>query len=262
MDFYKKLFEKTGQAAIFVDAAFDICEFNDAAVQMFGSDIAIGVSFNEVANLSYVDKIDKTVLKELKKMGSWKGMVSSFSPNQRISMLIAEYHRVADEVAKNEPHYVLMFQSLELNRDLISSLMDQQHQYRSFFEALTVGIVVQTKQNEIILCNSAAENILGLTKNQMLGLTSIDPSWHCIHEDGSEFPGQTHPAMVCFNTGKPVRNIIMGVYKPDNRISWIIINSEPIFERTSSLPVSVITSFRDVTEKKEYDQYILKHFQN
>lgn len=184
MDFYKKLFEKTGQAAIFVDAAFDICEFNDAAVQMFGSDIVVGVSFNEVANLSYVDKIDKTVLKDLRKMGSWKGMASSFSPNQKISMLTAEYHRVSDE---------------------------------------------------------AAENILGLTKNQMLGLTSIDPSWRCIHEDGSEFSGHTHPAMVCFNTGKPVRNVVMGVYKPDNRISWIVINSESIFDRTSSKPASVIT---------------------
>ena len=262
MDFYKKLFEKTAQAAIFVDSTFNICEFNEAAVQMFGNEITIGVSFNEVANLSYVDKIDKTVLKELKKVGSWKGTVSSFSQNQRISMLTAEYHRVSDEVAKNEPHYVLMFQSLEMNRDLITSLMDQQHQYRSFFEALTVGIVVQTKANEIILCNSAAENILGLSKNQMIGLTSIDPSWRCIHEDGTEFPGHTHPSVVCLNTGKPVRNIIMGVLKPNNLMSWIVINSEPVFERTSSKPTSVITSFRDVTEKKEYDQYILKNFQN
>ena len=262
MDFYKKLFEKTGQAAIFVDSAFDICEFNNAAVQMFGSDIAIGVSFNEVANLSYVDKIDKTVIRELRKMGYWKGTVSSFSSNQKISMLAAEYHQVSDEAAIKKPHYVLMFQSLELNRDLITSLMDQQHQYRSFFEALTVGIVVQTKQNEIILCNYAAENILGLTKNQMLGLTSIDPSWRCIHEDGSDFSGHTHPAMVCLKTGKPVRNVVMGVYKPDNRISWIVINSEPVFNRTSSNPISVITSFRDITEKKEYDEYVLKHFQN
>ncbi len=262
MDFYKKLFEKTGQAAIFVDAAFDICEFNDAAVQMFGSNVAVGVSFNEVANLSYIDKIDKTVLKELKKMGSWKGTASSFSQNQRISMLMAEYYRVADEVVKNEPQYVLMFQSLELNRDLITSLLDQQNQYRSYFEALTVGIVIQTKENEIILCNSAAENILGLTKNQMLGLTSVDESWRCIHEDGADFPGRTHPSVVCFNTGKPVRNVVMGVYKPDNCLSWIVINSEPVFDRISSKPVSVITSFRDVTEKKEYDQYILTHFQN
>ncbi|PJF27118.1 MAG: hypothetical protein CUN52_14960, partial [Phototrophicales bacterium] len=76
--------------------------------------------------------------------------------------------------------------------------------YRSVVTSMSEGIVVHAKDGSILTCNRAAERILGLTQEQMKGRTSIDPRWRAIHEDGSPFPGETHPAMVTLQTGKSV----------------------------------------------------------
>ncbi|MBK9966725.1 MAG: PAS domain S-box protein [Holophagales bacterium] len=78
------------------------------------------------------------------------------------------------------------------------------------FEALPEGVVLHLASGEIVICNPAAERILGLTRSQMAGRTSLDPSWQAIREDGSPFPGETHPAMVTLRTGEPLRDVVMG----------------------------------------------------
>lgn len=62
----------------------------------------------------------------------------------------------------------------------------------------------------------------------MNGRTSIDPRWRCMHEDGSPFPGETHPASVSLRTGQPVTGVVMGVHHPDGRVVWISINTVPL----------------------------------
>jgi PAS domain S-box-containing protein len=247
---YKELFDKTSQAVIFVDAQFKVCDFNEAASHSFGETLSYQTYINNFSNIMYVGNIEKSVLKELKKKGYWKGKVTSFSENQKISLFVGEYHRIS-ATTDDEPHYILLFQSIDENSELIASMIAQQRQYETFFEVLSIGLVVQTQTGDIVLCNSAAEQILGLTKNQMLGISSIDPSWRCIHEDGSDFPGHTHPVPVCLETGKPIRDVVMGVYRPNNMISWIAINAEPIFDRSSKKPISVICSFREIPDFKE-----------
>ena len=51
--------------------------------------------------------------------------------------------------------------------------------------ALSEGVVLHLASGEIAACNPAAERILGLTQDQMMGRTSIDPRWRAVHEDGS-----------------------------------------------------------------------------
>src|SRR5512140_3463141 len=94
--------------------------------------------------------------------------------------------------------------------------------------ALSEGVVMQLAGGEIVACNPAAERILGLTRDQLAGRTSMDPAWRAVHEDGSPFPGETHPAMVTLRTGEPARDVVMGVRRPDGELRWISINSEPI----------------------------------
>ena len=86
---------------------------------------------------------------------------------------------------------------------------------RSVFEAMVEGVVVQRRDGTIAFANPAAERILGLPLDQLAGLTSADPRWRAEHEDGSPFPGDTHPAMVALATGRAVRSVFMSVHKPD-----------------------------------------------
>jgi PAS domain S-box-containing protein len=50
---------------------------------------------------------------------------------------------------------------------------------------------MQNAAGRIIACNDSAERILGLTRDQLMGLTSLDARWQAVHEDGSPTTG--HP---------------------------------------------------------------------
>ncbi len=133
-------------------------------------------------------------------------------------------------------------------------LRESEMKYRSLILALDEGIVFQQADGQITLCNPSAERILGLTFDQLRGRTSVDPAWRAIHEDGSDFPGETHPAMVTLRTGQPQRNVIMGVHKPDGELRWISINSQPVQYSDHPLPDAMVASFTDITERRLTEQ--------
>ena len=118
--------------------------------------------------------------------------------------------------------------------------------------ALDEGIVVMGADGVIVNCNRSAERILGLSADQMAGRTTHDPRWQAIHEDGSPFPGETHPVSVSLRTGQPVHNVVMGVRKPSGELTWISINSQPLF-RPGQSGHSVVASFTDITELKRVE---------
>ena len=73
---------------------------------------------------------------------------------------------------------------------------------------------VHDQDGRIVESNPAAERILGLSRDQLLGKTSLDPDWAAVREDESPFPGHDHPAMVTARTGRSVRDRLMGVRDP------------------------------------------------
>ena len=122
---------------------------------------------------------------------------------------------------------------------------------RKIVSALAEGVVLQDAVGTIISCNASAEAILGLSAEQMIGRTSLDPSWQAMHDDGSPFPGSQHPAMCTLRTGEPGSDIIMGVNRPDGKLVWISINTKPLFSEGTALPYGVVSSFQDITKRKE-----------
>jgi hypothetical protein len=118
---------------------------------------------------------------------------------------------------------------------------------------LEEGMVLQFADGTIGACNDVAQKILGLTTEQLIGRNSTDPPWQAIHEDGSAFPGETHPAMVALQTGKAILDVVMGIYKPNGQLIWLLITSKPLFQGRN-IPYAVITTFIDITESKVIQQ--------
>jgi PAS domain S-box-containing protein len=128
---------------------------------------------------------------------------------------------------------------------------ESEEKHRFLFENMIQGVVYHCSTGEIIYANEAASRILGLSEDQLYGKTSFDPRWRAIHEDGSDFPGETHPGMITLSTGQPVYNTIMGVFDyHNNSYRWININSIPKFKNNENKPSQVIVTFEDITELK------------
>jgi PAS domain S-box-containing protein len=111
-------------------------------------------------------------------------------------------------------------------------------------------MLFQDAKGCIVACNPAAANILGLTASQLIGCTSLEPTWQTIHEDGSLFVRETHPAKVALSTGQPCLNTVMGFYQPTGELVWLLMNSQPLFTANETVPYGVVTTIRDITEQK------------
>ncbi|XZO02694.1 MAG: diguanylate cyclase domain-containing protein [Microcoleus sp.] len=144
---------------------------------------------------------------------------------------------------------------------LLSQLQESEERYRSVIATMTEGVVLQLANGQITACNASAERIIGLTPEQMMGRTSVDLDWRTVQEDGSPFPGEQHPAMITLRTGKPQSNVVMGIHKSDKTLTWISINSQPLFHLHQSQPYAVVTSFADITERKQVEEMLINQAQ-
>ncbi|MFA6010880.1 MAG: PAS domain S-box protein [Desulfobacteraceae bacterium] len=132
--------------------------------------------------------------------------------------------------------------------------MQSDEKFRSLVLDMPVGVLIQSRKAEIVLCNPKALELLGLSYDQLMGKTSFDPDWNVIHEDGSPFPGQSHPVPTVIATGQPVRNVVMGVYRPMtcDRV-WLLVDAEPKFNGDGTLG-HVVCTFIDITDRKRAEE--------
>jgi PAS domain S-box-containing protein len=114
---------------------------------------------------------------------------------------------------------------------------------------LPVGVVVQSAEGTIVEANAAAERILGLTRDQMMGRTSVDPRWRSVRRDGTPFPGADHPSMRAIREGG-IQRELMGVHKPDGSVTWIEIEARRVADQPES---PVFACFVDVTAVLGYE---------
>lgn len=128
-------------------------------------------------------------------------------------------------------------------------ILSSYRQSNQFLNSLSEGLIMQNRKGYILECNTAAERILGFSKDQLLDRTSLDPQWKAIYEDGTPFPGEKHPPMQVLETGKSHENVIMGIFKKSGQLSWLRINAHPVWADDGTVS-SVVTTFTDITEEK------------
>lgn len=131
--------------------------------------------------------------------------------------------------------------------------------FETLFSTMAQGVVYQNSKGEITLANPAAAEILGLSIDQLCGKTSFDPGWHCIREDGTPFPGELHPSMEALRSGKPVLNVIMGIYHPvEKKHRWAVVNAVPEFRKGEDAPWRVYATITDITRLHEAEKSLIK----
>lgn len=131
-------------------------------------------------------------------------------------------------------------------------LRSSEERHRVLAQTMLQGVVHQDAKGTIISMNSAAERILGKSREQFLGSTSSQEEKDTIREDGSIYPGVDHPSMIALRTGQTIRGEVMGVWNARQQMyRWIRIDAVPVLRAEDQRPFEVYAVFEDITESKQ-----------
>jgi len=125
--------------------------------------------------------------------------------------------------------------------------------YRRLYESVKAGVMLQRADGVIVHTNDYAAEVFRMPMEDVTGRTSSDPVWQMVLEDGTPVPGDEHPSMITFRTGKPLRDELRGVFAGDpSSTRWLLINTEPVVDPSGSV-AEVLVTFIDITDRKQVE---------
>lgn len=137
----------------------------------------------------------------------------------------------------------------------VQALDSSEARYRAVLRAMSEGVAVHAADGSILFANPAAEQILGLTLQQMQGQHPVDPAWRLTDASGQPLPPQQIPSEITRRTGEPQRSTALGVQRGgSHRQAWLSVSTDPIgaaAEPKNDGRYSVVATFTDVTVERE-----------
>jgi PAS domain S-box-containing protein len=140
----------------------------------------------------------------------------------------------------------------QVNRELRAS----EKKFRSLIRKVPAAIVLHDRQGSILDSNPLAQQLLGFSEDQLRSKKLIDPEWCFLREDGSVLPVEEYPVSLVLSGGKPLRNNVTGIHRPDrDHISWMLVSADPDYDHEGNI-VQVIVSFVDITKLKAAERSV------
>lgn len=142
-------------------------------------------------------------------------------------------------------------------REVSALLLRNEARYRMLFENMPQGAFFQKPNGDLVDCNPALLEMLGLTREEFLGRTSMSPEWEVTDEAGVTLKGEAHPSMLALTTGKPVHNAINAIFNPRRKeYVWLNVSAIPQFKPGKSEPTGVYVTVHDITAMRQAERQI------
>ena len=146
---------------------------------------------------------------------------------------------------------ISLYKTAEANRALVNS----KERYQTLFSSMAEGVFYQQADGTITDANAAALGLFGVTRDELLGRTSMNPDWRVIDESGEVLAPENHPSMFALRTGQAVINKVVGVFNPiRHSIVWLGISAIPQFLDGESVPYQVFVTMFDLSERKAAEE--------
>lgn len=141
------------------------------------------------------------------------------------------------------------------------ALRESERRLERMLQTLIDGMVRVNVEGEITYANPAAERILEVHKNKILGRYYQERSWHQIDEDGAPYPPERLPLALALTQRREVEGNEHGIEAPNGERKWLSVNAAPLIDETGEL-YGAIASFRDITEHKRAEAKLQEYAEN
>lgn len=160
------------------------------------------------------------------------------------------HHQEARMVAISGDEAVLVLRDIT-DRKWAEEVSRQSEQYyRQIIQNLQVGVLIQAPNGEILLSNRAAEKLLGLSEEALLGKLLTELGLDFTSEYAAAGPEIVQVIRQVVTNGDPLENLVVGVSPPHTKARiWLMINILP--ERdTEGVAQYVVVTLNDISDFK------------
>jgi len=133
------------------------------------------------------------------------------------------------------------------------ALRESGERLRSLFEAMTEGVILIAPDGQIVQANPAAEHILGLRRSQIEGRSYVSPEWEILRPDGTPMPPEEMAGSRAMKEKRLVKDVVMGVKRPDGQVAWINVSAAPLINQADELE-AVVGTFADISDRKAAEE--------
>ena len=228
-------------------------EVNPAFCAMVGysRDELVGKSFTEI---THAEDIGRS-LDQLRRLNERE--ISSFRFDKRY--VHANGHEVWVRLdvsmildADERPELVItQAHDITASRQIREQLADNEARLSSIIRSMAEGVIVIDQDGRFSVANQRAAEILGAVPDALEALSLADFESDCWRLDGTPMPREEFPASVTLATGRPQREVVIGLERPDGRQVWIEVSTEPVHPEESDRIQSVVATFSDITQRIE-----------
>lgn len=245
----RNLLAGSGIATVFVDLQQRILNFSPtvaAIINLLPQDLGRPMS-DIVTNLLDYGNLTQDIDEVLKSLIP-KEITVQDKRNRWYLLRILPY-RTLENVIEGA---AITFIDVSVQQQALAALQDSTLRYQSLVSSLSEGVMLQDPDGRVHTTNKAAERILGRFNQQLLGSTGLDPAWLLVRENGTPFPVDALPGAEVQRTGLEQHNVVVGIQgRPHAAPMWLSLNAVPIKSADSDLVLGVVTSFTDITERKQ-----------
>lgn len=252
---FRDLTDLLPEAVIETDRYFNITYANNQAFQLMGynkEDLNRGLSALEMILQEDRKRVQENVKRRM--AGEDLGAVEYLGIKSTGETIPVLMH--GDPIVKNGEFAGLRVIIIDIteHKKAELALKASEEKYRLLIQRISSAIVVHDAQTRIVASNPKAQELLGLSENQMMGKKAIDPEWCFINSNRDPLPFELYPVNQVLATQQPLKDFVLGIHRSSKQdLVWVLVNAVPVFDDSHTIQ-EVIISFVDITARKSVEE--------